>query len=246
MAIIRKNIGLIWARGNGSSLPRKNIYPLLGRPLISYILTAAKSSQVVDRLYVFTEDYEIADITSKSGWQVIPRLKHMVEYDHPQFNRGEINIYQNRWILKDLGASPEEIEAGKITPFVKGLFHFNCNHCLISAATIKGMHDTLLASKVSRICVASAVDPHLFIVHGEDSIAFPIWHQQGLDRRDYPPLYRIYPDTNFILIDRLQDNNKQTIYSIPPEEAIDVHDIHDIRLAEFYLQQRETEKGSGS
>ncbi|MFZ5764272.1 MAG: cytidylyltransferase domain-containing protein [Thermodesulfobacteriota bacterium] len=234
----RKNIALIWARGNGSSLPRKSVFPILGKPLISYILQAVRQSGIIDRLYVFTEDQEIMEITQQLGWQIIVRQKHMVEYDDPGFNIQEINHYQNQAILRDLSASPADIQRGAITPYVKGLFHFNCNHCLITATTIRGMYNKLQESDASSICIATKVDPHLFILHGEKETPFPIWHQHGLDRRNYPPLYRLYPDTNYIRIDQLSVNRRQIIYQIPREEALDVHDIADIRLAEFFLTQR--------
>lgn len=233
----RKNIALIWARGNGSSLPRKSVYPILGKPLIYYILKAARESGIIDRLYVFTEDQEITDITINCGWQVIPRQEHMIEYSHPNFDIEEINLYQNQAILRDLGAHPDIVEKGRITPYVKGIFHFNCNHCLITAKTIQGMYNKLNDSDASRVCLATRVDPHLFILHGEAETPFPIWHQQGLDRRNYPPIYRLYPDANYIRIDQLSINPGQITYQIPKEEALDVHDINDIKLAEFYLSR---------
>lgn len=240
----RKTIALIWARGNGSSLPRKSVYPVLGQPLISWILQAARKSDIIDRLYVFTEDSEIADITIEQGWQVIPRPQHMVEYAHSKFNIEEINRHQNQCILMDLGAPPEAVQLGQITPYVKGMFHFNCNHCLITETTIRGMHDKLHQSNASRICCASQVDPHLFILHGEDETPFPIWHEHGLDRRKYPPIYRLYPDTNYILIDRLHESHRQIVYKIPREEVLDIHTIEDVKLAEFYLTQRTVQSGS--
>lgn len=231
----RKEIGIIWARGDGSSLPRKSVYPILGTPLISYILQAARQSTIIDRLYVFTEDQEIATITKQHGWQVIPRQEHMVEYDHPNFNLEEISHYQNQVILKDCGAPEKAIQKAAITPYVKGIFHFNCNHCLITSATICGMYNKLHESTASKICLATKVAPHLFTLHGKDTTPFPIWHQHGLDRRDYPPLYRLYPDTNYINIDQLSITRKEIIYQIPKEQSLDVHDKRDIQLAEYYL-----------
>ena len=240
----RKIIALIWTRGNSSSLYRKSVYPILGKPLISYILGAARKSNVIDRLYVFTEDKEIAQITRDMGWQVIPRPERMVEYNHPQFNSEEIQRHQNRHILMDLGATQSEIEQGLLRYKVKGIFHFNCNHCLISPETIRGMHDKLKnTAGATRICLGFKVDPHLFIINSETGAPFPVWHQQGLDRRDYPPLSRLYPDTNFFLIDRLMKlpKKRQIIYEIGREEALDVHTSEDIELAEFYLRRRQKE-----
>lgn len=240
----RKTIAIIWARGNGSSLHRKSVYPILGRPLITYILDAARKSKVIDRLYVFTEDSEIAGITKEMGWQVIPRPERMVEYHHPQYDSEEIQRHQTRHILMDLGATQEEIKTGHLSEKIKGIFHFNCNYCLIRPETIRGMYDTLeRKTHATRICLGLKVDPHLFILNSETGDPFPVWHVQGMDRRDYPPLYRLFPDFNFCLIDRLGKGRKaaQIIHKIKKDEALDVHALEDIALAEFYLQMRRKE-----
>ncbi len=234
----RKNIALIWARGNGSSLHRKSVYPILGRPLIDYILDAARKSGVIDRLYVFTEDEEVAAVTRGAGWQVIPRFEHMVEYSHPNFNSDEISRHQNQCILRDLGAPEAAVEEAKITPWVKGLFHLNCNYVLIRPSSIQRMVRQLVNDEsMSRICLGVRVEPHLFIINPETGVPFPIWHQQGMDRREYPPLYRALPDVSFTLIDRLKKGTalRFTICEIDRRESLDIHTEEDVRLAEFYL-----------
>ena len=55
-------IAVIPARGASKGLPRKNILPLGGKPLIAWTIEAAKASQLVDRVVVSTDDEEIADV----------------------------------------------------------------------------------------------------------------------------------------------------------------------------------------
>jgi CMP-N,N'-diacetyllegionaminic acid synthase len=55
---------LIPARGGSKRLPRKNIYPVMGKPMIMYSIEAAQGSRFLkkDNIYVSTEDAEIKEV----------------------------------------------------------------------------------------------------------------------------------------------------------------------------------------
>jgi len=74
---------VIPARGGSKRLHRKNIYPILGRPLMSYAIEACKGSQYLDdqNIYVSTEDEEIAGVAIQYGAKVIDRPGELSE-DH--------------------------------------------------------------------------------------------------------------------------------------------------------------------
>lgn len=55
-------LGVIPARGGSKGVPRKNIRPLAGRPLIAWTIAAAKESLLLSRTVVSTEDPEIARV----------------------------------------------------------------------------------------------------------------------------------------------------------------------------------------
>ena len=55
-------VGAICARGGSKGVPRKNIRPLLGKPLIAYTIECAKACPDLSRVVVSTDDIEIADI----------------------------------------------------------------------------------------------------------------------------------------------------------------------------------------
>lgn len=65
-----ETIAIIPARGGSKGVPRKNIRPLGGKPLIAWSIEAARNSGVVDRVYVSTDDEEIADIARQWGAEV--------------------------------------------------------------------------------------------------------------------------------------------------------------------------------
>jgi len=66
-------LGITPARGGSAGLPRKNIRPVAGRPLLAWTLEAARESKRLDRYVISTEDPEIALVASRYGAEVIHR-----------------------------------------------------------------------------------------------------------------------------------------------------------------------------
>lgn len=65
-----KNIAIIPARGGSKRIPRKNIKPFMGKPIIAYSIEAAMQSELFDEVMVSTDDEEIAEIARKYGAKV--------------------------------------------------------------------------------------------------------------------------------------------------------------------------------
>lgn len=63
-------IAVIPARGGSKRIPRKNIRPFAGRPMIGYAIEAALSCNAIDRVVVSTDDEEIASIARDFGAQL--------------------------------------------------------------------------------------------------------------------------------------------------------------------------------
>lgn len=63
-------LAVIPARGGSKGLPRKNILPLAGKPLIAYSIQAALASSLITRVVVSTDDEEIAEISRACGAEV--------------------------------------------------------------------------------------------------------------------------------------------------------------------------------
>lgn len=65
-----KVLCIIPARGGSKRIPRKNILPFKGKPLISYSISAAIKSQIADKVMVSTDDKDIAEIAIQYGADV--------------------------------------------------------------------------------------------------------------------------------------------------------------------------------
>lgn len=63
-------LGIIPARGGSKGIPHKNLYPLAGQPLIWYTFQAVRSSAMLTRTILTTEDQEIAEYARRQGIDV--------------------------------------------------------------------------------------------------------------------------------------------------------------------------------
>ena len=87
-------LALIPARGGSKGIPRKNIVPLAGRPLIAWTIGAASAARGIGRVVVSTDDEEIAAVARSEGAEVpclrpadlasdaagaLPVMRHMIE-----------------------------------------------------------------------------------------------------------------------------------------------------------------------
>lgn len=66
-------VAIIPARGGSKGIPRKNIRPFCGKPLLVYSIDAALGASCVDEVYVSTDDAEIAGISRAAGSLIIER-----------------------------------------------------------------------------------------------------------------------------------------------------------------------------
>lgn len=76
-------LGLTPARGGSREIPRKNIRPLAGKPLIAWSIEAARESKLLDRYLVSTEDPEIAEIARQWGAQTLARPAELAGDETP-------------------------------------------------------------------------------------------------------------------------------------------------------------------
>lgn len=63
-------LGLVPARGGSKGLPRKNLVPVCGKPLLAYTVEEALASRSLSRVVVSTDDDEIARVARSLGAEV--------------------------------------------------------------------------------------------------------------------------------------------------------------------------------
>lgn len=98
---------LLLGREGSSGFPGKNIYPVLGRPLVSYPLMAALNAPSVDRVYVSTDSPRIKAIANEYGARVIDRPAYLATKEA----LGEDAYVHGYQVIRDeLREEGEEIE----------------------------------------------------------------------------------------------------------------------------------------
>lgn len=65
-----KNLAIIPARGGSKRIPRKNVKPFLGKPMLAYSIEAALATGLFDEVMVSTDDEEIAEVARQYGAKV--------------------------------------------------------------------------------------------------------------------------------------------------------------------------------
>lgn len=90
-------LAVIPARGGSKRIPRKNIKPFGGKPMIKWSIEAARDADIFDRIVVSTDDTEIAAVARDCGADVpfirpaelsddhtgtIPVVAHTIEWHH--------------------------------------------------------------------------------------------------------------------------------------------------------------------
>ena len=62
-----KNLAIIPARGGSKRIPRKNVKPFLGKPMLAYPIKAALETGLFEEVMVSTDDEEIAEVACQYG-----------------------------------------------------------------------------------------------------------------------------------------------------------------------------------
>lgn len=70
-------VAIIPARGGSQRVPKKNIRPFFGKPVIAYPIIEAAKSGLFDAIYVSTDDLMIADVARQFGAMTLGRSAKM-------------------------------------------------------------------------------------------------------------------------------------------------------------------------
>ena len=100
-----KVVGIIPARGGSKGVPKKNIRPLAGYPLIAYSALAGKLAGNIDRVIVSTDSQEIADAAAAYGAEV-PFLRP-AELAGDKSTDMEFFLHAIDWFEKKEGGAPD-------------------------------------------------------------------------------------------------------------------------------------------
>lgn len=107
---------VIPARGGSKRIPRKNIRPFCGKPMLAWSIEAAQKSGCFDRIIVSTDDAEIAAVALQSGAEVPFMRPERLSDDHT----GTTAVVQHavEWLIAQGGDISEVCCLYATAPFV--------------------------------------------------------------------------------------------------------------------------------
>lgn len=123
-------IAIIPARGGSKGLPRKNVMPLHGKPLLAHTISAARLARHIDRVIVSTDDPEIAAVARAHGAEVV---------DRPAALAGDLASSEAAILHAIDTLFPASDAAPEITVFLQ------CTSPLTASEDIDGLVEALIA-----------------------------------------------------------------------------------------------------
>jgi CMP-N-acetylneuraminic acid synthetase len=229
-------LGIIPARGGSKGIPRKNLAPLGGRPLLAHTCEAASASSRLTRFLVSTEDEEIFEVARRLGAET--------PYLRPSYLAGDETPMVD--VLLDVVATLERRE--RYRPDVVVLLQPTSP--FRRAEHVDAAVDLLESSGADSV-VSVTVVPHQFtpssLLRLEGNRLVPATGGEvRLRRQDKPRLFaRNGPAVVAVRTSVLVDHG--TLYGadtrglvMPREDSLDIDDQFDLDLAELLLAARLT------
>jgi len=222
----KKILGIIPARSGSKGLPRKNILPLAGKPLIVWTIEAANGSKYIDRCIVSTDSEEIAEEAVKYGGDV-PFLRP-VKLATDEADSDSV-------VLHAIDALPQKYDMVVLLQPTSPL--------RTSENIDKALNLMLEKKAPALVSVVKTGHPPECSVRIGDNLKISelaVKLDRGKRRQDYPPTYRlngaIYVAQSLYYLQKKTFITEDTIaFIMPPERSVDIDSRLDLRLAELII-----------
>jgi CMP-N-acetylneuraminic acid synthetase len=226
-------VAIVPARGGSKGLPRKNLRPLAGHPLLAWTIAAARAAASVNMVLLSTDDEEIAEVGRGLGAEV-PFLRpgELARDDTP-----DLPVFEHalRWLERERGWLPElVVQLRPTSPFRP-----------------VGMVDEAVA-----LLRAHAGADSLRAVTSPTQTPYKMWRLEGrllapllgsieeerfnAPRQQLPPVYWqtghidvMRPET--IREQRSMTGRRVVPFVVDPRYAIDIDTLDQLELAEWLL-----------
>jgi len=232
---LRNVFCFIFARGGSKGVPGKNIRDLGGKPLIAHTIETALSSNLIERVFVSTDEGDIAKIAERFGAEVpFMRPRHLARDDSPEWLAWQHGIREIRG-RQDIEKMDVFVVLSATAPFRNVGDVDACINAFINT-------DTDIVITVEN----AARHPSFNMVVLDDNnfarLAMPT--SKTVHRRQDAPsvfdmttvAYVSHPD--FILNSNSMFEGRVMAVEIPDERALDIDTALDFEFAEFLMSKR--------
>lgn len=233
-----KVLGVVGARSGSRSIPHKNIKLLLGKPLMAWIIEAAKKSAHMTRLILSTDSEEYAAIGRQYGAET-PFMRP-AEFSNDSASDIDYLTHTVEWLKKNEGWKPDIIlRLPPTTPL--------CTTESIDACIRLLMEDPEATS--ARTITPAGKHPYkLWKTDGDRLVPFIPKELTGFDEPSNMPRQAFVPafahvdviavryDT--LMKDRLLTGAKTRFVKLAKHDAVDIDTDIDFITAEILLKRR--------
>jgi N-acylneuraminate cytidylyltransferase len=230
-----KIFAFIFARGGSKGVPGKNIRDLSGKPLLAYSIDTAKNIKHISRVFVSTDDQDIADIGIKYGAEIINRPKELAQDDTPEWHA---------WLhaIEYLESCGEKFDCFVSLPATSPLRNdddvVKCINLLDDQADI-----VVTMTNASR-------SPYFNMVSEECGYVKLLMNNKDVKyarRQDVPKVYDMTTVAYVTRPDFIKNNSKLfdgrvKAVLVPKERAVDIDDEIDFKMAEFLISEKQKKK----
>lgn len=227
----KRIVGIIPARGGSKGLPRKNILPLGGKPLIAWTIEQARACAYLDRVIVTTDDQEIAD-TARSFGGDVPFLRPK-ELATDAARTIDVVIHALDW----LGAQGDAFDVVVLLQPTSPLRR---------TADITDAVELMFSKKAQAVISVCKTEHHPFwsnVIPADGSLdGFLRPELLNTNRQHLPVFYRLNGAVYTAFCSSLREQNGffgkgSVAYIMPSERSIDIDTRLDLQFAEFLLRK---------
>lgn len=216
-------IVIIPARGGSKGIPRKNIRVLAGKPLISYAIETALTSNYINKVVVTTEDEEISEIAEVYGSEVVKRPKNLSEDITPL----DPVIFHTLKFIEDRDKEKYDL-----------VVTLQPTSPLLTTKTLDNGIEKMLNEDFDTL-ISVKDETHLYWKK-KDNKYVPLYEE----RRNRQYLDPIYKETGALLISRRDVISEKSrigenieLFELPEEESVDIDTFRDWWVAENLLKR---------
>jgi CMP-N-acetylneuraminic acid synthetase len=222
---------VIPARGGSKGVPRKNVYPIAGKPLIAYTIEAALASEMLTDTVVTTDDDEIARVSREFGAEVPfmrpPELATDTAQAVPTIQHAVREMEKLRGVNYDVVVMLQPTTplrtVGDIDACLQKLLDTNADS-VISVVDVGGHHPMRMKKIVD----------DMLVDYDTEAI-------ENMPRQDLPPVYlragSVYATRRDVLME--QNSFKGTVsrpYIVTPNRAVNIDTMEDMIIAEWRIR----------
>lgn len=220
-------LAVIPARGGSKGIPKKNIYPVSGKPLLAYVIQSALKTDAIGSVVVSTDDNDIASVAVEYGAEVVWRP---AELSTDKASSESALLHALEYLKRRDGTLPE------IMAFLQ------CTSPLTQPQDIQGTIETLVRDNMDSVLTVAKNHGFLWRINdGGEAIGINHDKKVRQRRQDLKPEFletgALYVmKTDGFITARHRFFGKTGLYVVPGERALQIDNLYEVEMVESIMR----------